>query len=39
MSTRHLTLLFHDELSTTPARYVENVRFGMARTLLDQGHQ
>jgi transcriptional regulator GlxA family with amidase domain len=38
MSTRHLTRLFHDELSTTPARYVENVRFDMSRALLDQGH-
>jgi transcriptional regulator GlxA family with amidase domain len=38
MSTRHLTRLFHEELSTTPARYVENIRFDMARALLDQGH-
>ncbi|WP_433378499.1 GlxA family transcriptional regulator [Actinoplanes sp. CA-142083] len=38
MSTRHLTRLFHDELSTTPARYVENIRFDLARALLDQGH-
>ncbi|MFC3741524.1 GlxA family transcriptional regulator [Paractinoplanes deccanensis] len=38
MSTRHLTRLFRDELSTTPARYVENIRFDMARALLDQGH-
>jgi transcriptional regulator GlxA family with amidase domain len=38
VSTRHLTRLFHDELSTTPARYVENVRFDMARALLDHGH-
>jgi transcriptional regulator GlxA family with amidase domain len=38
VSTRHLTRLFHDELSTTPARYVENIRFDMARALLDQGH-
>lgn len=38
MSTRHLTRLFHDELATTPARYVENIRFDMARALLDQGH-
>ena len=38
VSTRHLTRLFHDELSTTPARYVENIRFEMARALLDQGH-
>ncbi|OBC00677.1 AraC family transcriptional regulator [Mycobacterium sp. 852013-50091_SCH5140682] len=38
MSTRHLTRLFHEELSTTPARYVENIRFDMARALLDRGH-
>ncbi|SFJ44027.1 Transcriptional regulator GlxA family, contains an amidase domain and an AraC-type DNA-binding HTH domain [Amycolatopsis sacchari] len=38
MSTRHLTRLFHDELDTTPARYVENIRFDIARALLDQGH-
>ncbi|KKK06552.1 GlxA family transcriptional regulator [Micromonospora sp. HK10] len=38
VSTRHLTRLFHDELSTTPARYVENIRFDLARALLDQGH-
>jgi len=37
VSTRHLTRLFHHELSTTPARYVENIRFDMARALLDQG--
>ncbi|SEB30434.1 GlxA family transcriptional regulator [Streptomyces melanosporofaciens] len=38
VSPRHLTRLFHDELSTTPARYVEMIRFGMAKALLDQGH-
>ena len=38
LSTRHLTRLFHEELSTTPARYVENIRFDVARALLDQGH-
>lgn len=38
VSPRHLTRLFHEELSTTPARYVERVRFDMARALLDQGH-
>ncbi|MEU7818882.1 hypothetical protein AB0B41_41725, partial [Pseudonocardia sp. NPDC049154] len=36
-STRQLTRLFHDELSTTPARYVENIRFDMGRALLDVG--
>lgn len=38
VSTRHLTRLFHDEMSTTPARYVESIRFDIARALLDQGH-
>jgi transcriptional regulator GlxA family with amidase domain len=38
VSPRHLTRLFHDELSTTPARYVEMIRFDMAKALLDQGH-
>jgi transcriptional regulator GlxA family with amidase domain len=38
VSTRHLTRLLHEELSTTPARYVENIRFDMARAMLDQGH-
>jgi transcriptional regulator GlxA family with amidase domain len=38
MSPRHLARLFRTELSTTPARYVELVRFDMAKALLDQGH-
>ncbi|MFE7504561.1 GlxA family transcriptional regulator [Promicromonospora sp. NPDC057488] len=38
VSTRHLSRLFRDELSTTPARYVEDIRFDLARALLDQGH-
>lgn len=38
VSTRHLTRLFHEELSTTPARYVESIRFDIARALLDRGH-
>ncbi|WP_082964887.1 GlxA family transcriptional regulator [Mycobacterium sp. ACS1612] len=38
VSTRHLTRLFSEELSTTPARYVEDIRFDMARALLDQRH-
>ncbi|MET7451325.1 GlxA family transcriptional regulator [Streptomyces sp. NPDC005574] len=38
LSPRHLTRLFRDELSTTPARYVESIRFDMAKALLDQGH-
>jgi transcriptional regulator GlxA family with amidase domain len=38
VSTRQLTRLFHDELATTPARYVEGIRFDLARALLDQRH-
>nr|WP_112302378.1 GlxA family transcriptional regulator [Rhodococcus wratislaviensis] len=38
VSPRHLTRLFRTELSTTPARYVELVRFDLAKALLDQGH-
>lgn len=38
VSPRHLNRLFRDELSTTPARYVEQIRFDMAKALLDQGH-
>ncbi|MFD3451065.1 GlxA family transcriptional regulator [Streptomyces sp. NPDC058691] len=38
LSSRHLSRLFRDELSTTPARYVETIRFDMAKALLDQGH-
>jgi transcriptional regulator GlxA family with amidase domain len=38
VSPRHLTRLFHDELPTTPARYVKSIRFDMAGSLLDQGH-
>ncbi|MDX3095483.1 DJ-1/PfpI family protein [Streptomyces sp. ME01-24h] len=38
VSSRHLTRLFREELSTTPARYVETIRFDMAKALLDQGH-
>jgi transcriptional regulator GlxA family with amidase domain len=38
ISTRHLTRLFRKELSTTPARYVESIRFDIAKALLDQGY-
>jgi transcriptional regulator GlxA family with amidase domain len=38
LSPRHLTRLFHDELSTTPGRYVESIRFDMAKAFLDQGY-
>ena len=37
VSPRHLTRLFRDELSTTPGRYVESIRFDIAKSLLDQG--
>lgn len=36
VSTRHLTRLFREELQTTPAQYVEQVRFSLARRFLDQ---
>ncbi len=38
LSPRHLTRLFRDELATTPARYVESIRFDIAKALLDQGY-
>jgi len=38
VSQRHLTRLFHEELDTTPARYVESVRLDIAKALLSQGH-
>ncbi|MDN3359069.1 DJ-1/PfpI family protein [Actinomadura sp. DC4] len=37
VSTRHLTRLFRDELGTTPAKYVEAVRFDSAKAALDGG--
>lgn len=37
LSTRQLTRLFHSELGTTPARYVEMVRIDAARSALDAG--
>lgn len=38
VSTRQLARLFHDELGTTPARYVEDVRLEAAQALLQKGH-
>ncbi|MFJ7193988.1 MULTISPECIES: GlxA family transcriptional regulator [unclassified Streptomyces] len=38
VSTRHLTRLFHIELHTTPARWVERVRLDRAQQLLLAGH-
>jgi transcriptional regulator GlxA family with amidase domain len=37
-SLRHLARLFHDELGTTPAKYVELIRFDTAKDLLDAGN-
>lgn len=37
VSPRHLARLFHDELGTTPARYVDTVRFDAAKSALDAG--
>ncbi|MGH3726158.1 MAG: GlxA family transcriptional regulator [Mycobacterium sp.] len=37
LSTRQLTRLFHTELGTTPARYVELARIDAARGALDAG--
>ncbi len=38
VSPRHLTRLFHADLGTTPARWVERVRLDHARQLLLDGH-
>jgi len=38
MSVRQLTRLFHDELATTPAKYIEGLRFDEAKALLDAGY-
>ena len=38
VSPRHLTRLFHTELGTTPARWLEHVRLDRARQLLLTGH-
>jgi transcriptional regulator GlxA family with amidase domain len=38
MSPRHLTRLFHEELGTTPAKYVESVRFDGAKAALESGY-
>jgi transcriptional regulator GlxA family with amidase domain len=37
VSPRQLTRLFHEELATTPGRYVELVRFDLAKAHLDAG--
>ncbi|MET9505541.1 GlxA family transcriptional regulator [Streptomyces sp. NPDC006622] len=38
VSPRHLSRMFRTELSTTPMKYVELIRFDMAKALLDSGH-
>ncbi len=38
VSARQLARLFHDEIGTTPARYVELVRLELAQELLRKGH-
>ncbi|MEI2654662.1 MAG: helix-turn-helix transcriptional regulator [Microthrixaceae bacterium] len=35
MSPRHFARLFHEQVGTTPARYVESCRVDLARTLLE----
>jgi len=37
VSSRHMTRLFGDEVGTTPARYVEQVRLEAARAMLESG--
>jgi transcriptional regulator GlxA family with amidase domain len=37
VSPRHLTRLFRDEVRTTPARYVDEVRFDTAKSALEAG--
>jgi transcriptional regulator GlxA family with amidase domain/GNAT superfamily N-acetyltransferase len=38
VSARHLSRLFHDELGTSPAKYVEAVRVDAALRILTEGH-
>jgi transcriptional regulator GlxA family with amidase domain len=37
VSTRNLTRMFHDDIGTTPARYVELIRIEAAQILLQEG--
>ncbi|SEC09375.1 transcriptional regulator, AraC family with amidase-like domain [Streptomyces sp. 2231.1] len=37
VSARHLTRLFHEDMATTPARYVEQVRMEAAQAMLEGG--
>jgi len=38
VSARHLTRLFHEELATTPSKYVETIRFDAAKAALAAGY-
>lgn len=38
VSVRHLNRIFHAELGTSPARWVEQIRLDAAQTLILQGH-
>lgn len=38
MSVRHLTRLFHEELDTTPSKFVETIRFDAAKAALASGY-
>ncbi|QCB26367.1 helix-turn-helix domain-containing protein [Streptomyces sp. SS52] len=38
VSPRHLTRMFRAELDVTPVKYVELIRFDIAKALLDSGH-
>jgi transcriptional regulator GlxA family with amidase domain len=37
VSPRHMTRLFHEEMTTTPARYVERIRMEAAQAMLEGG--
>jgi transcriptional regulator GlxA family with amidase domain len=39
VSARHVTRLFHEELDTTPAHYVEQVRLEAAQVMLENGDE
>jgi len=38
MSVRHLNRLFHEELATTPSKFVETIRFDAAKASLASGY-
>lgn len=39
ISARHVTRLFHEEVETSPARYVEQVRLEAAQAMLESGDE